>query len=617
MVKLFKVTLIISVVCLVSILSLSCASESDSVALSENEVVTVERGNLIIDIAAVGNLALSRTEDLAFDLFYPEGTVEEVLVEEGDTVEEGQVLARVDTSEWQDELTTLERQLAAEERDLVQAEINLVNAEIALQDADAQYVWPEEIFAAREAVWAAESDVEEAQAILRGDQLIYDRNTGEYRYQEAITVWDIKLWTQNLSDAEEELRTAQAELDELLAESVAEAKVSDAEEKLRAAQAKLDKLLAESATDTEVDAEEIEIQRMKVELAQEQLEDAQKALEGVAVKRLQVELTQGKLEDAQIAFEDAQKELDEARNKSPLITATFDGFVIEVNVEGGDEIYTGTVAVAIADPNKFEADVMVSEMDILQVRLGGEATVQVDAMQGLSLPAEVTHISPTATIQSGVVNYKVKVELKSLTPLEPSAVSGKQEQPQTGLEAFNQRMDKAVEAGTITQERADEIKEGVAQGVGLEDSYQRLDEALEAGTITQEQAEQIRERLDQWKAALEQQPEPMPTQVPDEFQLREGLTVTVSIIVDERNDVLLVPNAAITYGGGTAYVQVSKDGVIEERSITTGIGDWQYTEVASGLSEGEQVVVSQGTTTTTTEEGSSGGIMIPGMGRPR
>jgi len=617
MVKLFKVTLIISVVCLVSILSLSCASESDSVALSENEVVTVERGNLIIDIAAVGNLALSRTEDLAFDLFYPEGTVEEVLVEEGDTVEEGQVLARVDTSEWQDELTTLERQLAAEERDLVQAEINLVNAEIALQDADAQYVWPEEIFAAREAVWAAESDVEEAQAILRGDQLIYDRNTGEYRYQEAITVWDIKLWTQNLSDAEEELRTAQAELDELLAESVAEAKVSDAEEKLRAAQAKLDKLLAESATDTEVDAEEIEIQRMKVELAQEQLEDAQKALEGVAVKRLQVELTQGKLEDAQIAFEDAQKELDEARNKSPLITATFDGFVIEVNVEGGDEIYTGTVAVAIADPNKFEADVMVSEMDILQVRLGGEATVQVDAMQGLSLPAEVTHISPTATIQSGVVNYKVKVELKSLTPLEPSAVSGKQEQPQTGLEAFNQRMDKAVEAGTITQERADEIKEGVAQGVGLEDSYQRLDEALEAGTITQEQAEQIRERLDQWKAALEQQPEPMPMQVPDEFQLREGLTVTVSIIVDDRNDVLLVPNAAITYRGGAAYVQVSKDGVIEERSITTGIGDWQYTEVASGLSEGEQVVVSQGTTTTTTEEGSSGGIMIPGMGRPR
>ncbi len=606
--KLLKVTLMALVLCVVSVLPTSCASESESAALPENQVVTVERGNLIIDITAVGNLALSRTEDMAFDLFYPEGTVEEVLVEEGDTVKEGQVLARVDTSEWQDELTTLERQLAAKERDLVQAEINLENAEIALENAEASYVWPEEIFAAREAVWAAESDVEEAQAILRGDQLVYDRTTGEYRYQEAITAWDIKVWTQNLSDAEEELRTAQAELDELLAESVAEAKVSEAEEKLRTAQAKLDKLLAKSATDTEVDAEEIEIQRMKVELAQEQLEDAKKALEGVAVKRLQVELTQGKLEDAQIAFEDAQKELDEARNKSPLITALFDGFITLVKVEGGDEIYTGTVAVQLADPSKFEADVMVSEMDILQVRLGGEATVQVDAMPSLTFPAKVTHISPTATIQSGVVTYRVKVELESLTPVEPSAVSGEQEQSQTGLEAFNQRLDKAVEVRLLSQERAGEIKERVEKGEGLEDSYQRLDEALEAGTITQEQAEQIRERLDQWKAALEQQPEPMPTQVPDEFQLREGLTVTVSILVQERNNVLLVPNKTITRQGQETYVQVMEDGVIEERSIKTGISDWQYTEVIDGLTEGEEVVIPQATTSEASTERRGGGM---------
>lgn len=569
--KLLKIMLLALLLCGVNILSLSCASESDSAALSENQVVTVERGNLIIDITAVGNLALSRTEDMAFDLFYPEGTVEEVLVEEGDTVKEGQVLARVDTSEWQDELTTLERQLAAKERDLVQAEINLENAEIALDNAEAQYVWPEEIFAAREAVRAAESDVEEAQAILRGDQLIYDRTTGEYHYQEAITAWDIKVWTQNLSDAEEELRTAQVELDKLLAESVAEAKVSEAEEKLRAAQAKLDKLLAAS----DPDAEEIEIQRMKVELAQEQLEDAQKALEGIAVKRMQVELTQGKLEDAQIAFEDAQEELDEARNKSPLITAPFDGFVIKVNVEGGDEIYTGTVAVGIADPNKFEADVMVSEMDILQVRLGGKATVQVDAMPSLILPAKVTHISPTATIQSGVVNYKVKVELESLTPLEASAVSGKQEQSQTGLEASNPR----------------------------------LDEALEAGRITQEQAEQIRERLG-LVPETGQKPQGIMSQgaLPDEFQLREGLTVTVSILVQERNNVLLVPNKAITRQGQETYVQVMEDGVIEERSIKTGISDWQYTEIIDGLTEGEEVVILQATTPEASTERRGGGM---------
>ena len=33
--------------------------------------------------------------------------------------------------------------------------------------------------------------------------------------------------------------------------------------------------------------------------------------------------------------------------------------------------------------------------------------------------------------------------------------------------------------------------------------------------------------------------------VPEDFQLREGLTVTVTIIVAEGHDVLMVPNAAI------------------------------------------------------------------------
>ena len=102
---------------------------------------------------------------------------------------------------------------------------------------------------------------------------------------------------------------------------------------------------------------------------------------------------------------------------------------------------------------------------------------------------------------------------------------------------------------------------------------------------------------------------------PENFQLREGLTVTVSILVDERNDVLLVPNSAITSSGRQTYVKVvSPDGVIEDRLVITGISDWQYTEIVEGLDEGEQVVVPQGTTTepATSQEG-PGGMRIPGM----
>ena len=125
----------------ISVISLSCASESDS-SPSENQVVTVQRGNLTIDITAAGNLALSRTEELAFDLFYQEGTVEEVLVEESESVEEGQVLARLDTSEWDDNLailddkvTTAERQLTAKKRVLATEKQDLLQAKLNLQTA--------------------------------------------------------------------------------------------------------------------------------------------------------------------------------------------------------------------------------------------------------------------------------------------------------------------------------------------------------------------------------------------------------------------------------------------------------------------------------------------------
>ncbi len=108
-----------------------------------------------------------------------------------------------------------------------------------------------------------------------------------------------------------------------------------------------------------------------------------------------------------------------------------------------------------------------------------------------------------------------------------------------------------------------------------------------------------------------------PMMIPGDFQLREGLTVTVSIILEERNDVLLVPNSAITSAGGQTYVKVlSPDGIIEDRLITIGISDWQYTEIVEGLSEGEQVVVPEATSpsSTTPVQGGQGGMRIPGMG---
>jgi hypothetical protein len=90
--------------------------------------------------------------------------------------------------------------------------------------------------------------------------------------------------------------------------------------------------------------------------------------------------------------------------------------------------------------------------------------------------------------------------------------------------------------------------------------------------------------------------------MPQVINFREGLTVTVTIIIEERNDVLVLPNQAIIRQGGETLVQVLKEGVVESRLITTGIGNWQNTEITDGLSEGEKVVITQVTTTSTTQQ---------------
>ena len=97
--------------------------------------------------------------------------------------------------------------------------------------------------------------------------------------------------------------------------------------------------------------------------------------------------------------------------------------------------------------------------------------------------------------------------------------------------------------------------------------------------------------------------------------------MTITIVIQQKQDVLLVPNRAITRSGGQTVVQVLKGATPEERTIKTGISNVQYTEVTEGLSEGEKVVIPQTTTTTTTQQSSQGQTFrIPGLtggGPPR
>ena len=70
------------------------------------------------------------------------------------------------------------------------------------------------------------------------------------------------------------------------------------------------------------------------------------------------------------------------------------------------------------------------------------------------------------------------------------------------------------------------------------------------------------------------------------------MTANVEIVAARKDDVLLVPADAVVRKGGKPRVTVVKGGGSkEERPVEVGIGDGQKLEVASGLTEGETVVV--------------------------
>lgn len=73
--------------------------------------------------------------------------------------------------------------------------------------------------------------------------------------------------------------------------------------------------------------------------------------------------------------------------------------------------------------------------------------------------------------------------------------------------------------------------------------------------------------------------------------LRPGYTVDLSITTVERDSSLVVPYEAIIEKEGVTKVFVVEDRVARLKDVTIGVDTALFTEITSGLSEGEKVVV--------------------------
>jgi len=114
-----------------------------------------------------------------------------------------------------------------------------------------------------------------------------------------------------------------------------------------------------------------------------------------------------KIEEKRLSYEAAYEDYEKT-----LIKAPCDGEITDIAVYEGDSVSSSTPIISLINRDKMYVDVDVDEVDIRKVAPGQEALVKFDAYPGLTLPAEVSKISPTAKSQGAVTVVKVTLELK-------------------------------------------------------------------------------------------------------------------------------------------------------------------------------------------------------------
>jgi RND family efflux transporter MFP subunit len=427
-------------------------SLSNQQAMAEEPVETaiVRRGTLLVTVEGTGSLAPTAEVALAF---LSGGQVAEVLVEEGQVVEAGQPLVRLETDELALQVTRSEAALASAEGQLAQLLAGPRPEEVAAQEANlaamqggmsAAAASRDQVTAGPSAaqIAAAETQVASAEmeyrtALINCDSI--DEGDEDRKEQARYDLWA----------AEVALDAAQTQLDVLLAGANADA--------VRAAQSNVGSAAAQR------DAAQAQLDLLLAGATEEQIQAAEAAVD-----------------QACVALDQARLRLEQATLVAPMA-----GTVTSVGIEPGEMVNPGQAVVVLGDLTALEVDVNLDETDVVRVATGQDVQVSLDAFPGVEMTGEVTYIAPTAQTQTGVVLYPVTIRL---TPGDPSAISGQGLPVRAGMTADVEITTASQEDVLIVPLRAVEV-EGERAYVQRLAGDQIEQVAVELGMVTETEVE--------------------------------------------------------------------------------------------------------------------------------
>ncbi len=207
----------------------------------------------------------------------------------------------------------------------------------------------------------------------------------------------------DVEDRQVDLEQAQRDFDKYKDLNKNDPKYKEAQDKLDHAQSDYDK----AVKNLESTMRERDVPRANLDAA----------LAAEAEAKHQYELGMDGPNADQLALLNAQLAAAQAGLANYVITAPFDGAVMDVNAAVGDEIGPETFAVKLADTSAWYVETSdLTELEVVKISLGQKASILPDALQDAPMTGTVEQISQANTVSGGDILYKVKLKLDHVDP---------------------------------------------------------------------------------------------------------------------------------------------------------------------------------------------------------
>lgn len=425
----------------------------------------VEVGDLSVTVSATGAIAPAKQVPLIFELSAP---ILEVLVKAGDVVQQGDVLARLDPTDF--EATLSDAQIALEARQLAfdaltapPREVDLAVAEASMEAAQSSYY-----AAGSTAPSDAEVEISRLQTELARNQLWQT----QLQADPVISPDGITLPPELPPDVQQFIFdtidgiNAQNRVQYSTALDALDYGIDISEANYASVQSRGADLGAVNSANAGIVQAEITLDRLKNGAPASDIQNAQIDLE-----------------TAQLALDQAQAVVDRA-----VLEAPFSGVIAQNNLVVGQLPPTEQVAILLMDTSGYYIELPIDETDIVKVEVGQPVTLLLDALPDAEVSGKVSQVSVTPTRLGQLVTYLVRVELDPTDALVRVGMSATARITTQQLEAVlivrNRfiRIDRATQQAFVTVEREDGTYEEIQVVLGLRnDTFSEIVSGVEAG----------------------------------------------------------------------------------------------------------------------------------------